>query len=191
MTLVTFVRHGNTDWNIEKRAQGHAANPLNNLGRKQAKAAAHKLGKEDWNCFFSSDLLRAVQTAEIISSKINIPAFYCSDLRELDRGQIEGTVEEERIQKWGEEWAKYDLGQETTQSVQNRGVNFLKKVVTQYQGKKILIVGHGFMIAQTLRAIFKNYTQEYKEPDNASITIIEKGKEWRYLVYNDVSHLDV
>jgi len=193
LTLIAFIRHGNTDWNIEKRAQGHANNPLNKRGIKQAEAVAERLSNENWDVFFSSDLLRATQTAEIIASKTKIPIkAFCKELRELDRGQIEGTIEKDRIEKWGKEWRKYDLKQETTQSVQKRGVRFVRKIVDQYPEKKVLVVGHGFMIAQTLRALFKNDTEEYEEPDNASITVIEKKmKDWKYLIYNSTTHLDI
>ncbi|WP_042459465.1 histidine phosphatase family protein [Neobacillus dielmonensis] len=190
MTTIAFVRHGNTDWNIEKRAQGHSHNPLNETGFKQARAVAERLAKEEWDLLLSSDLLRAKQTAEIISSRIGLPILYDERLRERNRGEIEGTIEEERIQIWGKDWRSLNLWQESYQSLRERGRQFVEDLYQRYPDKKILVVTHGFFLIHMLYELCPNETNEKDALDNTSITIIRsKNNGWEYLLYNSTSHL--
>lgn len=192
MTMITFVRHGNTDWNIEKRAQGHSDNPLNDIGFKQAEAVAQRLGIDQWDEFISSDLLRARQTAEIISPYIGKSMKFDQRLRERSRGKIEGTIEEERIEKWGEDWRKLELNQETYQSLRERGSNFVEDMLVQHPGKKVLAVCHGRLLIQTLHALFPEETTGDELLRNASVTIIKKTDDgWRYLLYDCTCHLKI
>src|SRR5699024_30593 len=101
MTTITFVRHGNTYWNVEKRAQGHSNNPLNEIGFKQAQAVAARLAKngDQWDMLIASDLKRATQTAEIISREIDQPiALFDKRLREIGLDKIKCMDEYDRIE---------------------------------------------------------------------------------------------
>jgi len=190
MTTITFVRHGNTDWNIEKRAQGHSSNPLNDTGLSQARAVAERLAKGSWDFFFSSDLLRAKQTAEIISSHINQPIMFDERLRERDRGDIEGTTEEERIQRWGKDWRKLNLWQESYQSLRLRGSQFVEEIHAKYPAQDIIVVTHGKLLIETLYELCPEETDHNDLLNNASVTIIRKGAQrWHYDLYNCTSHL--
>lgn len=190
MTTIAFVRHGNTDWNNEKRAQGHMHNPLNDLGRKQAAAVAERLSGEHWDVFFSSDLLRARETAEAISHRIGMPVTgFDQRLREIYRGKIEGTVEEERIRTWGKDWRKLDLGEEGLEDLRARGTSFVAHMLERFPGKKILVVSHGLIISQTLKALFQDETF-CALPHNTSITVIRRTKAgWEYVLCNCIRHL--
>ncbi|AQS56451.1 histidine phosphatase family protein [Novibacillus thermophilus] len=189
MTTIAFVRHGITDWNIKKRAQGHSNNPLNEIGRRQARSVAKRLSDEKWDVIVSSDLLRARETAEIISSYIGKPITFDKRLREIGLGEIQGTTEEERIQKWGKIWRQLDLGVETDQSLGERGIAFVEAMARKYPGKRIIAVSHGIIIGQTLKELFQSDTRD-NNLNNTSVTIITKSKgAWRYLLYNCTCHL--
>lgn len=66
MTLIGLIRHGVTDWNYEYRAQGQVDIPLNDEGRRQAELLSKRMENEEWDYIYSSDLSRALETAEII-----------------------------------------------------------------------------------------------------------------------------
>lgn len=190
MTTIVFVRHGNTDWNIENRAQGHSNNPLNSTGFRQARAVAERLAEENWDFLFSSDLLRARQTAEMISSYIGNSIRYDERLRERQRGDIEGTNEDERIQIWGENWRGLNLWQESYQSLRERGRDFVEDIHRQYPGKTILVVTHGRLLIETLHELIPSETIEGDLLGNTSVTIIKRDDEgWKYVLYNCTNHL--
>jgi len=91
---VLFVRHGQSEWNAVGRWQGQADPPLSELGRAQARAAAHSLGALD--AIFASDLQRAAETAAIISAAIGVgPVLVEPDLRERDAGEWSGLTRDE------------------------------------------------------------------------------------------------
>ncbi|WP_164667736.1 histidine phosphatase family protein [Virgibacillus doumboii] len=190
MTTITFVRHGNTHWNREKRSQGHSNNPLNEIGIKQANAVAKRLAKEEWDMVISSDLLRAKETLNIIVEQIKTPKIlFDQRLREIDRGQISGTIEEERVQKWGENWRTLDLGEESKDSVRKRGLEFVEDMARQYAGKNLLVVSHGILIGETLKGMFQDETKGVNL-ENTSVTKVElRRNTWECSVYNCAVHL--
>lgn len=191
MTRIVFVRHGNTDWNIEKRAQGHAANPLNERGFKQAEIVARRLAEGEYDFFYSSDLLRTKQTAEIISSQIHLPIHFDQRLREQNRGEIQGTIEEDRIRIWGEDWRSLKLWQESNQSMRIRGRHFVEEMHERYPGKTILVVSHGKFMIETLYELIPLETDHNDSLHNTSITIIKKSANgWEYELYNCTRHLE-
>jgi probable phosphoglycerate mutase len=88
------VRHGQSEWNAVGRWQGQADPPLSDLGRAQARAAAHSLGALD--AVYASDLQRATETAVIIATQLGIgPVVLDADLRERDAGEWSGLTREE------------------------------------------------------------------------------------------------
>ncbi len=130
MTTIGFVRHGVTAWNKEGRAQGSSDIPLDEEGIEMAEHVASRLETESWDVIYTSHLLRAKKTAEIIAEKKPTVELYVDErLRELSGGQVEGTTEAERIQKWGESWRELELGFRTT-----RGSN--RKRYGVYRGCK-------------------------------------------------------
>lgn len=190
MAVITFVRHGITDHNIEKRAQGHTQNPLNEEGRAQAQFVAGRLSEEQWDVFISSDLRRARETADIISAAIGKPVD-CFDprLREMDRGKIADTTEEERVARWGENWKQLNMGQETHESMRARGIGFIQDIASRYAGKNVLVVTHGYFLGQTLKELMKDESTG-NELRNTSVTAIaHDGEKWVYLLYDCIKHL--
>ncbi|MEK8130080.1 histidine phosphatase family protein [Paenibacillus filicis] len=192
MTQITWIRHGNTQWNVEKRAQGHTNNPLNEAGFAQARAVAARLAGEVWDVMYASDLLRAKQTAEHIAEAAGIPVIhYDVRLREVHGGLIEGTTEEERLQRWGSDWrSRTDLNTETPEESAKRGGAFVAELEERHPGGRILIVSHGAIIRRTLHGLIPDIATD-RPLSNTSVTVISKaGDRWQYDLYDSTTHLD-
>lgn len=189
MTTIGFVRHGITSWNKEKRAQGSADIPLHEEGIETARKIAERLAGEKWNVIYSSPQLRARQTAEIIQEKLPHAELRFDDrLREVSGGEIEGTTEEERLAKWGENWRELDLGMELTEKVVERGLSFIEDLRGVGESH-VLIVSHGGFILNLLRALTPD--REYgRVLNNTSLTIMEMDEDRTDCVlFNCTQHL--
>jgi probable phosphoglycerate mutase len=95
MTRLLIARHGETDWNREGRWQGLEPQPLNELGRLQARALARRLAAAGIDALYSSDLERAVQTAAEVSEACGVPVEVDARLREIDVGDWQGRTRAE------------------------------------------------------------------------------------------------
>lgn len=189
MSMIGLVRHGVTDWNYEHRAQGQADIPLNEEGRRQAELLSKRMKNEDWDYIYSSDLSRALETAETIGKLKNIEVITDQRLREMNCGLIEGTTEQDRVNRWGYGWSRLDLGIEQREEVATRGMNCITDISERHPGKKVLIVSHGALIGLTLKRLIPHYDTE--EPlHNTSVTILNKNcSEWDCQLYNCIQHI--
>src|SRR5919199_593310 len=104
-TRVLLVRHGQSQGNAERRFGGHSPTPLSELGRRQAEATARALATEGLTAIYSSDLLRAVQTAEPLARATGLEINRTSALRERSVGLMEGLTFEEAAEKYPDEYA--------------------------------------------------------------------------------------
>ena len=94
-TTIVLVRHGETDWNRERRYQGHADTPLNEAGRRQAVELAEVLRDVGLTAVYTSPLRRAAETADIVAGRLGLEAEELEALREVDVGDWQGlTVDE-------------------------------------------------------------------------------------------------
>jgi len=150
---IYLVRHGETDWNAKGLLQGQSDIPLNKEGEKQAVEAAKKHFKKiKFAAIFSSDLVRAKRTAELIALEKKMAVETSTLLRERHFGPFEGKhwqeVEKELIMSIKEfrilsdEVAK-KLGIESDEKMMERFLRFLREVAVAYRGKNVLIVTHG------------------------------------------------
>ncbi len=99
--MIYFIRHGQTDWVIEKKLQGKMDIPLNNNGRRQAEEAAKEIATLKIDRIISSDLSRAKETAEIINKRIGVKITFDKRLREENYGEYEGRrVESITAEQW-------------------------------------------------------------------------------------------
>ncbi|HLQ70360.1 MAG TPA: histidine phosphatase family protein [Bacillota bacterium] len=190
MTRMAFIRHGITAWNKAGRAQGKSDIPLDSEGILQAEKLAHHLKDDNWDMIFSSDLKRAIQTAEAIQHQLSpIPLQTDARLREVDGGEIEGTTLEERVAEWGHAWRDLDLGMETNEKVLQRAFSFLYDMIERHEGQNILVVSHGSFIKRLLRKLFPDMNMDVSL-GNCSLTIIknENGR-WELEVHNCTQHL--
>lgn len=190
MTTVGFVRHGVTSWNKEGRAQGNSDIPLDEEGIQMAEHVATRLAAEQWDVIYSSPLLRAKKTAEIISKrKPTTELFLDNRLRETGGGKIEGTTIVERIEKWGELWRELDLGIEPHEEVVARGMDFIEDLKIKYPGQKVLVVSHGSFIGKLIRALVPDKELNDKV-GNTSVTLVKLHETENYCeLYNCITHL--
>lgn len=184
-----LIRHGSTAWNKEGRAQGSSDIPLDEEGLRGARLLAERLRNEEWDVIYSSDLMRAKQTAEIIAEKLQVQLIFDPKLRETGGGMIEGTTELERISKWGENWRELDLGIETIESVKARTQAFKKEKLDRGAHHNILIVSHGALLNNLLAELTPQslFQQSLK---NTSLTIFSSvDSSWKCSLYNCTKHL--
>lgn len=149
---LVLVRHGQTDWNAEQRAQGHADVPLNALGHAQAGTVAPVLAAFGPSRLWSSDLARALQTAEHIAAAAGLEIEPDARLREYDVGKRSGLTLTEFQAFFPEEYAAWLAddegvlvpGEETTQQVRDRVVPALRDCLASLEpGETGIVVLHG------------------------------------------------
>ncbi|MNO24834.1 Phosphoserine phosphatase 1 [compost metagenome] len=189
--LIGLIRHGLTDWNAEGRIQGQSDIPLNDEGRRQAEMLGDRLLQETyrWDYCITSSLSRAAETGRIIAAKLGIPLLEPDErIRERAYGQVEGMTAAQREEKWGKDWNRLPLGQETDEQLQARALAFMEEIAERYPDRNILVISHGGFLAQLYIALYKD---KYSERlGNLSLTILEKKeKEWNPLLYNCTRHI--
>jgi broad specificity phosphatase PhoE len=187
---IYLVRHGETDWNTKLLFQGHTDIPLNKNGIKQAKCIAKELRHTSIGAVISSDLRRAVRTAEEIVNVMDPKpeTEKISGLRERNYGNFEGK--------------KYELyhssdknfSGENDRKFSARINSVFRDVMKKYRGKNIVIVTHGGVVRQIISYILglKKYTA--LRVYNASISEIfydEKKCVFFLLGFNSIAHLPV
>lgn len=189
ISKIGLIRHGETDWNKDQRSQGHSDIPLNVIGKQQAHRVGKRLAIEPWDLIYSSDLQRAYQTAEIIQQYIDLPHHTDPRLRERHGGQIEGTTEKERIRKWGESWETLDLGIESDEQINERGLGFLTEITKVHYPKNILIVSHGSFLKRILRTLLPEDPVNVSL-ENCSLTVLTTTQtKWQLELHNDIKHM--
>ncbi|WP_139999548.1 histidine phosphatase family protein [Paenibacillus paridis] len=190
--LIGLVRHGKTDWNAEGKIQGQTDIPLNEEGIKQAIALAERLSGEAriWDAVVSSDLKRAYRTAAIIAEKLNLPLLDADPrLRERYFGEVEGTKEQERHERWGKEWRDVAKGVEPNEAVRARALNALKQWQQESPERNLLVVSHGSFLAQMLAELCTELDDQHLH--NLSYSILElQGEKWHPQLYNCIVHLN-
>lgn len=168
---IYLVRHGETEWNEKKLIQGHSDIPLNKKGEIQAKELGEKLKEIRFDAVFSSDLIRARRTAEIIILEKKLAVVTTKALRERLFGRFEGKHMDELRKILGElilfskeKQKKLELSDvENDEEIMRRFIPFFREVAVAYQGKNVLVVSHGGLIRAFLDHIgFKmpNYSEK-------------------------------
>lgn len=143
-----MIRHGETEWNATRRAQGQVDVPLNDAGRLQAEEAAAQLDGVSLVGVYSSDLSRAVDTAEPIARSQGLEIVTDPAFREIDQGDWEGLALDEIRSRWPELWgpARHYVGRpggESPEEVQRRALEGVARVVERHPSGAVAIVSHG------------------------------------------------
>jgi phosphoserine phosphatase len=148
MTRIFLIRHGATEWNRAKRAQGHADIDLNDEGREQAAASARTLASEDLIAVYSSDLRRSLDTARAIAQPHGLEVVPDPDLREVDQGEWTGLHVDEIARRWPDLWGANRHhttrpGGEGPQEVRKRALAALARIVETHPEGSVAVVSHG------------------------------------------------
>lgn len=185
-TQFYIVRHGETEWNKDKIVQGHKNSVLSSTGKKQAKYIGEKLKDYDFDVIYSSDLVRALDTAKYINKYHNQVIVVDKMLRERKLGVLEGNNWETINSKYPEAGRIYHSDSSTTeipgggeskQQFSDRVKAYMDKIAVQEEGKKVLIITHGWFISYWMKQVLNVPLKE-----KGVISYVENGSisKFRY-----------
>jgi broad specificity phosphatase PhoE len=140
LTTLLLARHGETDWNRERRLQGSTDVPLNDLGRSQARQLAAELEDVELAAIFSSDLQRASETAEIVAAAKGLRVQTERGLRERSFGSWEGLTRDEIAERFPD--LEHHDG-ESDDVVRRRVLAVMHRIVASHPEGNVLVVSHG------------------------------------------------
>lgn len=199
-TRVVLLRHGQTEWNVEGRYQGHLESSLTPAGLAQAAALARRAAGQALEAVYASDLRRARQTAAVIAEALGLPVQVDPGLRERHLGIFQGLLKDETKARYPEEYRRYKAGGpdhvvpggESMRQCQQRTLAALGRIVARHPGGGILVVSHGGVLGALFRHTLGIPLEAPRrfEPGNGSWNVFrhEEG-EWHLETWGDVTHL--
>lgn len=190
-----LIRHGETDWNLERRFQGTKDNPLNSTGVEQAKKISTILKDFAIQKIVASTLQRAQQTAEETSKVIGIPVNIVSNLHEVSVGEAEGMPTKELVEIFKdpyydiENWKSNDPafdnmsypGGEQKMSCRKRVFQAITSIAKQNEGKTTAVFFHGFCMRQFLIEVNKEPVDSVKNCEIIKVDFDSKKEEFKIL----------
>ena len=200
-TRVLAIRHGETAWNVDGRIQGQLDVPLSEMGRWQVQRLAPALAEEDIAAVYSSDLLRALATAQAV-----VPG--CADaivtdvgLRERGFGEFEGLTWPEINERWpemGERWRKRDPefgapGGETLSAFYDRSIATATRLAALHPGRTIALVSHGGVMDCLYRAathVALDAPRSWQLGNAAINRLLYTPQGFTLVGWSDTHHLD-
>lgn len=200
-TRLCIVRHGETDWNAQRRLQGQIDIPLNAAGRAQAAATAAGLAGQSFAAIYSSDLARTWQTASPIAASLGLAVHAEPGLRERHFGQMQGlTGDEARVRcpdvhaAYAARDALHDLGGgESLTRFAARVAATLDELADRHAGQTLLLVAHGGVLDIAYRlATGRDLTaaRDFQVP-NAALNWIERhDASWHLAAWGQRDHLE-
>ncbi|MCB1665896.1 MAG: histidine phosphatase family protein [Pseudomonadales bacterium] len=158
---IHLIRHGQTDWNREKRVQGHSESLLTPLGQEQARLLAPVLKPYDIRRVYCSSSQRTRQTAELLFAGEPVETSFHDELREIFLGPWEGHLQSDIRERYPESfehfWQRPEAfrqeGAEHFEQTQARGLAMLKRILSQQAAEDVAIVSHGVLIKSVLCAL--------------------------------------
>lgn len=184
MTLTTFalIRHGQTDWNAQRRLQGSTDIPLNDVGRGQARDAGSVLAGYGWDMIVSSPLRRAAETADLIAAGLGLNvARRVPELTERSFGRAEGL-------QAGPELDALRVpggfrGAESEDEAASRGLGALEALAGEFPGRRVLVIAHGTLLRVSLSRAIGRTLQRI---DNAALNLAHHHvvDGWRLEYFN-------
>ena len=200
-TRIIAIRHGETAWNVTTRIQGQLDIGLNETGRWQAHRLALALAGEPIAALYSSDLLRAWDTALSIANATGLSVQTVEGLRERGFGMFEGKTFQEIEAQWPDQalrWRKRDpgfepQGGESLEAMRERIIQTTHTLAAQHSGEQIVMVAHGGVMDVLYRAATRQEIQAPRTWDlgNAAINRLLWTPDGLSLVgWADTQHLD-
>jgi uncharacterized phosphatase len=188
MTKICIVRHGQTDWNKERRLQGTTDIELNETGEQQAREARDFLKGGEWDAIISSPLKRAKRTAEIINEGLQLPLLEMDEFAERHFGAAEGMLIEESRNKYPNGGSP---GQETRDDVIKRVLEGVEHIQREFPEKNVLLVAHGAVISILLAHLSpEKFIYGETHLVNACFNTIHfSGNKWNVKEFNQTAHL--
>jgi len=199
-TRFCLIRHGETDWNGEKRIQGHIDIDLNAAGEGQARALQAGLAAHRFAAAYSSDLKRAWHTAEIATHGMNLAVAPAPTFRERHFGVFQGVTPVEACERFPEAHRHHkartpDFDYENGESLIDfaaRIMAALEVLASRHAGQTVLIFTHGGVLDVAYRAATGkelHLPRDFLLP-NAALNWVERdAKGWRLISWADCSHL--
>ncbi len=163
---IYIARHGQTQWNVKGRIQGHTDSPLTKEGINQAKDLATELSHIKFDAVYSSDLLRAQRTAQIVALEHQLIIKTKTSLRERNFGPLEGQNKDglvllEQLRKQKIPYETKNI--ESDEKIIQRVILLLRELAIAYPGKTILVVSHGGILRTLLEHLgFATHEQMIK-----------------------------
>ena len=199
-TTVYLVRHGQTEWNVEHRFQGHQDSPLTENGIIQAKWLGESLADEQLDVICTSSSPRAVMTAELIGEGRGLSVQSYDAFMELSLGIWEGMKQEKAKEQypqsfdcfWNDPESFGVEGSESFRDASDRAKSALFQLAEEYAGKTILVVTHT-VIVKLLMAYFENRPlRDLWKPPYIHPTCLSKielyGDGHAIILHGDISH---
>ena len=158
-TEIILIRHGETEWNSQKRMQGHSNSDLSSVGEAQIQALGQWMKNVPFDLIYSSDSLRAKQTAESITQFSGHELQFDQRLREKNLGVFEGLTSEEARERHPEVFhlfktagSKYVIDEgESTQQLQDRALEIVNEIRIKHPEERVLLVTHGGFIRVVMK----------------------------------------
>jgi 2,3-bisphosphoglycerate-dependent phosphoglycerate mutase len=199
-TVLTLVRHGETEWNAAGRIQGHLDIPLSATGLAQAAAIGRRLGGEAFDAILSSDLERALQTARPIVRLPEQTILRDARLRERHLGVLQGLTGEEAAIRQPHAWGAFKArspeaaleGGETLVEFSQRVVGVIEELLRVHAGSRLLLVTHGGVLDAAYRHVTGMPLSALRNFPifNTSVNVLRhRGGVWTIESWGDVSHL--
>ena len=201
-TEFIVVRHGETDENLTGTLQGQFDTKLNELGLRQAECVAERLRYEKIDRIFSSDLSRAMVTANAIAKyHVGVPVVSLRVLREWDLGVLQGGKWSDLKRDYPDVAAAVNAGDdrvkipggESRADLQQRTADCLDELADRYEGQRLLLVSHGGTIKAMFRHVVGPTLSEYRRSPLYGNTGVSSFRRvdgfWQLISWNDTSHL--
>lgn len=190
-----LIRHGQTNWNEERRVQGQSESELTELGIQQARELGERIAHLNFDQVFCSSSLRTRQTAEHVFGARDIKIKYLDSLREIYLGPWEGSLYADIAERepdshrhfWQQPHLFNVAGAESFFDLQERAITTVSKIATDFRQKKIALVSHGALIKSYLCHVEDRPMEELWAPPamhNCSHSIVE-------INYADTGHEDI
>lgn len=182
VAVVLLARHGQSDWNRERRWQGHADRPLTELGIEQAALLAERLSTIRLDAVYSSDLRRAHETAETVAARQGLEVRRLPQLREVDVGSWSGLTWLEAAERFPDGFRRWEMGKpgwddgESYTEMAERVVAAVEELARRHPREIVLVVAHAGPIravhATTLGMDIHSYRRIRPVEPNARLTAV-------------------